>query len=161
MLYSEQDERTNRARLKREGIKCALFAVPFLVMAVIGFIVRMELLCIVGCVLFCAVLIFMIDLRVIPLARYGRFLREIESGLSRQTGGTLMRVGKESVYEDGVNFHEMIINIYEDMSPDGERRFLLDCTKSCPLEWVGQDVVVTSHGNMVLGIRMAKKEGQA
>ena len=47
------------------------------------------------------------------------------AGLTRKTAGTLVRVGEDEIYENGVIFHEMIVNIYEDMAPEGERRFLI------------------------------------
>ena len=73
-----------------------------------------------------------------------------------------MRLGEDEVYEDGVYFHEVIINIYEDMSTEGERRFLLEGTKSVDSSLLGKDVAVTSHGNFVLDVEpLDKKEKDA
>ena len=36
------------------------------------------------------------------------------------------------------------------MDEEGERRFLLDREKEIPQEWMGHDVVITSHGSFVL-----------
>ena len=36
------------------------------------------------------------------------------------------------------------------MDEEGERRFLLDREKAFPAEWMGKDIVVTSHGSFVL-----------
>ena len=84
---------------------------------------RNQTLCTAGLILTRAAAIFVGDLFVMPSIRYGRFLRELTSGLTRKTAGTLVRVGDEEVYENGVHFHEMIVNVYEDMAPEGERRF--------------------------------------
>ena len=62
-----------------------------------------------------------------------------------------------SVYEDGVNFYEVILNIYEDMDPEGERRFLLDAKKEIPHDWLNRDVIATSHGNFLLGMETPEK----
>ena len=152
MLYSEQDRQVNSARARREAMIMGLCALPFLAVAIAGFIARIEPLCMAGSLLFGGVLILLFDLRVAPLLRYGRFLREIHSGLTRQTAGTLVRLGEDPVYTEGVWMRECILNIYEDMSEEGERRFLLDCSKSIPPELIGQDVALTSHGSAVLGV---------
>ena len=155
-LYAQADFDRNREDRRRAVVRALLCALPFLAVAVVGFIVRVEALCIAGCILCAAVLIFLYDWRIAPAVRYGRYLREVSSGLTRQTLGTLKRLGGEPVYEDGVNFLELILNIYEDQSPEGERRFLIDCDRPVPGEWIGQDVIVTSHGSFVLEIRPAQ-----
>ena len=129
-----------------------------------GFVIRNEIICIAGCILFFSVIIFLYDLRLQPALRYGRHLQEIHSGMSHQTLGALVRLGSDSVYMGGIDFHEVIINIYEDLAEEGERRFLLDINKEVPAEWMDQDVIVTSHGNFVLEVELAadvKKEKQA
>lgn len=156
-MYSQSDFQKNKANMRKSMTISALAAIPFAAMAIAGFVMRMELLCAAGCMLALSVLIFLWDLRVSPQWRYGRFLKEIHSGLSRKSVGTLVRIGSDAVFKDGVNFYDVIINIYEDQSEDGERRFLLDCAKHIPSEWVGQDIVLTSHGNMVLAAEPAQK----
>lgn len=153
-LYSQQDMEANGARVRAEGWKTALCAIPFLVLSVIGFCVRMEWLCAAGCILCAGVIVLLWDMKLAPVLRYGRHLREVHSGLTRMAAGTLVRIDEDAVYEDGVYFHEMIINIYEDMDPEGERRFLLDGAKTLPAEWIGRDVAVVSHGHFVLEVRL-------
>ena len=153
MLYSEQDSALNTARMKRELGKIALCALAPLALTVASFLLRVEWLCMAGCMLTGGMIIFLTDLLVMPLWRYSRFLREITSGLTRRTAGTLMRIGEDMVYTDGVWMRECILNIYEDMSEDGERRFLLDSAKSVSGELIGRNVVLTSHGNTVLDVQ--------
>ena len=158
MLYSEQDSALNAARMKREMGKIALCALAPLALTVAALFLRVEWLCMIGCMLTGGVIIFLIDLLVMPLWRYGRFLREIASGLTRKTAGTLVRIGEDMVYTDGVWMRECILNIYEDLSEDGERRFLLDGAKGIPGELTGCDVVLTSHGNTVLDVQPMKND---
>ena len=160
MLYSEQDRALNGVRMKRELGKIALCALAPLALTVAAFLLRVEWLCMVGCMLTGGVIIFLIDLLVMPLWRYDRFLREITSGLTRRTAGTLVRIGEDKIYTDGVFMRECILNIYEDLSEDGERRFLLDSAKSVPGDLIGRDVVLTSHGNTVLDVQ-AMENGAA
>lgn len=162
MLYTQRDTEENRSRVKREGVKMVLCALPFVAMAVAGFILRNELLCAAGCILLSAMLIFTTDLCLMPVVRYGRFLRDIHNGLQRTTVGTLVRLGEDEVYEDGVYFSELMINIYENMSEEGERRFLLDRSKPRPQALLGGDVRVTSQGSIVLDVEpLSGQEVQA
>lgn len=156
-MYSQTDFDKNKKGTAKNMLIALLAAAPFLVLFIVGFVTRTEAMSAVGCMLMISVLVFLWDLRVAPLWRYGRFLKEIHSGLSRKTLGTLVRIGSDSYFKDGVHFRDVIINIYEDQSEDGERRYMLDCKKEIPQEWLGRDIVLTSHGNMVLAAEMAKQ----
>ena len=149
-LYAQVDFDVNKLDKKREFARTALFALPFLAVAIAAFFVRMEPLCIACCILCGAVIILRWDLRIGPAIHYGRFLAEMHSGLTKKTLGTLVRIGDDLVYQDHIFSREITINIYEDMDEEGERRFLLDREKEFPADWMGKDVVITSHGSFVL-----------
>lgn len=157
-LYAQADFDANRREKRRQIRRALILALPFFAMAIAAFVLRIELLCIAGFVIAGSILIFLYDLRIKPALRYGRYLAEAHSGLTRQTVGTLVRIGSAPVYQDGVNFHEVILNIYEDMAEEGERRFLLDVNKEIPQDWIGQDVVVTSHGSFLLDVAPVEKK---
>lgn len=152
MMYGQTDFEQNDRRKRRETAFMLLAGVPFLALAAVGFALRSEALCIAGCILCGAVEVFLWDWRVAPVRRYGRFLREVTSGLTRRTAGMLMRIGEERIFQDGVWLYELILNVYEDLSEEGERRFLLDCRKPRPDALVGSDVALTSHGSFALAI---------
>ena len=156
MKFYEQTDLDQSKKEKKAAIGCTLLAMlPFLAMACAGFALRVEWLCAAGCILAGVVVIFLYDWRVKPALRYDAFLTEVHSGLTRQTGGALVRIGVDPVYVDGVDFHEMILNIYEDLDEEGERRFLLDAQREIPAEWLHRDVIVTSHGSYLLEARLA------
>jgi len=156
MKFYEQNDLQKSKKEKRGAItRMLLIMLPFLIAAIAAFVLRIEWLCSLCAVLAGAVMIFLYDLRVKPALRYDLFLEEVHSGLTRQTIGALVRIGCDPVYQDGVNFYEIILNIYEDMDEEGERRFLLDAKKTIPGEWLGRDIVVTSHGNYLLEARLA------
>ena len=147
----------NKKKLKKEILMMLLCMLPALTVAVIAYIVRIEPLCIAATIVAFSVMVFLWDLRVGPVIRYGRFLNEIMTGLSRETVGALVRIGSDPVYQEGNNFYELIINVYEDMSEEGERPFLLDCVKTVEERLIGRDVVVTSHGSYVLKVEPANE----
>lgn len=162
MYYARQDIELNQKRKKKECLTALGLMLPFLALCAAGFAVRNQALCTAGLMAACAAAIFWGDLRVMPMIRYGRFLKDVTTGLTHKTAGTLVRLGEDDVYEDGVYFHEVIINIYEDMSEEGERRFLLEGTKSVDPSLLGKDVAVTSHGNFVLNVEpLGKQEKDA
>lgn len=157
MKFYNQSDLENSKKARSSALKQALlFALPFLVAAVAGFMLRIEWICALGVFLACASFIFLYDLRIKPAMHYAAHLAEIHSGLTRQTGGALVRIGCDPVYHDGVNFYEVILNIYEDLDEEGERRFLLDCSREMPAEWLNRDVIITSHGSFVLEARLAE-----
>lgn len=157
-LYDQTDFDANRREKRRQIRRALMLALPFFALAIAAFVLRIELLCIAGFVIAGSILIFLYDLRIKPALRYGRYLAEAHSGLTRQTVGALVRIGSDPVYQDGVNFYEVILNIYEDMAEEGERRFLLDVNKEIPQDWIGQDVVVTSHGSFLLDVAPVEKK---
>lgn len=157
-LYDQTDFDANRREKRRQIRRALMLALPFFAPAIAAFVLRIELLCIAGFVIAGSILIFLYDLRIKPALRYGRYLAEAHSGLTRQTVGALVRIGSDPVYQDGVNFYEVILNIYEDMAEEGERRFLLDVNKEIPQDWIGQDVVVTSHGSFLLDVAPVEKK---
>ncbi|MCI6374664.1 MAG: hypothetical protein MR821_05170 [Clostridiales bacterium] len=159
MMYGQADFEQNGRQQRRVLTVMLLAGVPLLALAAAGFAMRAEALCIAGCILFGAVEVFLWDWRLAPVRRYGRFLREVTSGLTRRTAGMLMRIGEERVYQDGVWLYELILNVYEDLSEEGERRFLLDCQKPRPDALIGSDVALTSHGSFALAIEpLAQKD---
>ena len=148
--YTQADYDQNKAQKKHAFQVMMLCALPFLAMAVAAFLLRRQGLCMAGCILCGCAAVLMGDLRVMPAVRYGRFLHEIRQGSSHKTLGTLVRVSEDLSYENGVDFHEVTLNVYEDLSEEGERRFLLDSSKKAPMELMGEDIVVTSYGHVIL-----------
>ena len=153
-MYSQKDSQVNSSQIKKEAGRMMLCMLPFLAAAVAMFILRIEVACIAAVIAAAAVMLFLWDLRLGPLFRYKAFLNEIQSGLKRETVGALVRVSPDPVYQDGVYSREIFINIYEDMSEEGERRFLLDCAKEYDESMMGRDVEITSHGSYVLNIQL-------
>lgn len=156
MMYGQTDFLQSDAKVHRETMTMLLAGIPFLALAAAGFVLRIELMCIAGCILFGAAEVFLWDWRVAPERRYRRFLREVTSGMTRKTAGTLTRIGEERVFQDGVWLYELILNVYEDLSEEGERRYLIDCSKPRPDALVGTDVALTTHGSFVLDVEPLK-----
>lgn len=151
-LYSQADFDQNKKNVRGAVRRMLLCALPFLAAAVAGFVLRIQPLCTAGCLLGGGVMILIYDTKILPERRYSRHLAEIHSGLTRKTVGMFVRMGEDIVHDIDLQFYEVILNIYEDMDEEGERRFLLDEKKTISREWIGKDVVVTHHGSYILEI---------
>ena len=138
MYYAQQDIELNKKRKNKEYLTALGLMLPFLAICAAGFAVRNQAMCTAGLIAACAAAIFWGDLRVAPLVRYSRFLKDVTTGLTRRTAGTLGRLA------------------------EGERRFLLEGTKNVDSSLLGKDVAVTSHGNFVLDVEpLGEKEKDA
>lgn len=152
MLYTDDDRVKANQAVHRETKQCLLAILPLLIGVIVTLFLRLRILCTILAILTCFVSIFLVDNRLVPTLQYRRWLREVLSGLSHETAGRLMRIGDEDVWEEGVRLRELILNIYADGSEEGERRFLLDASKTIPEEFMGRVVIVTSHDTSVLCI---------
>ena len=107
-FYDQMDLAASKKERSAAITRTLLLMLPFLAAAVAGFVLRIEPLCTMGCILAGAVAIFLYDLRVKPAVHYHAYLAEAHSGLTRQTVGALVKIGQDPVYQDGVNFYEII-----------------------------------------------------
>ena len=153
-FYGEEDWARGKAASARQIRSMFALGLPFIALAIAAFILRIKLLCIGAAIVGGALMIFVYDLRVSPQVWYNRYLREIQRGVTHQTAGMLKSIGQDEVFQEHVNFYEVIVNIYEDQDPDGDRRFWLDCSKALPEAWIGRDVAVTSQGVYITGMRL-------
>ena len=119
MMYTQLDIEQNRKKTGRELCFMLLAALPFAALAVAAFCARIEPLCMAAVILCGGVMILLWDLFVSPCLRYARYLSDVTSGLTRRTAGTVVRLGEDRVFRDGVWFNELILNIYEDLSEEG------------------------------------------
>ena len=152
MLYGDEDRARAEKTVRRETARCVLTAAPFAALAAAALLLRLRLLCTAAAILSAFSAIFLYDLRVSPARAYRRFLAEALGGRSHETAGLLQRIGEDPVLEAGVPFRELTLNVYADLSEEGERRFLLDASRPAPEELAGRVVVVRSHDAYVLSI---------
>ena len=162
-MYDERDMQRASARVRAGMRRLLLMMAPFLAVAVAGFVLRIKPMCMAGAVIASFIMIFQADTRLSPAMRYRKWLSDALQGRRHDTAGMLMRLAQEETIDDGLRFRELIINIYADLSEEGERRFLLDASKDIPGEYIGQVVVVRSYDHYVmdLWLRGDEREGQA
>ena len=149
-MYSEGNILEQNKRLKKMLMRVLLSLLVPIAILVFGFMERVQPLAAAGCFLFFALLIFSWDFFLKPIYCYRLYIRDLIRGSSHETRGILVHQGSEDVREDGVDFREVILNIYRDLAEDGERRFLLDARKApLPIK-DGTAVILRSQGSFIM-----------
>ncbi|MBO5568757.1 MAG: hypothetical protein J6A79_07510 [Clostridia bacterium] len=154
VLYTKADLVSAQETARHSMMRCLVLGVPFLLAAIAGFVMRNRLLCSAGAFCLCAFFIFSFDLFAMPYVRYQRWLAQTMQNKTHETAGKLLRISEDPVDEMGVRFREVWINIYADLSEEGERRFLLDWSKGIPDALRNQIVVIESYEQFITGIRL-------
>ena len=146
-LYGEADKKKalgarNRA-MRVVWVVCAVA----LALTVTGFVIRMKYLSLAALILGGCVVYGWVSLKVMPWIAYLRLLREMESGLRKQTVGAFVAAGEDSRMVDGVSVHDVML----DAGQDADLLFYWDDDKPRPEFAPGQRLKVTSFGKFITG----------
>ena len=104
---------------------------------------------VVSCV-FGAFIIFFWSMKLTPLIRYRRFLREIGNGMSRVMVAEFVSFSPDISTHDGVDAH--VFEMSEGPKEKGEdlRTFYWDDSKPAPEIQPGEMLRITSHGAFII-----------
>lgn len=103
------------------------------------------------------VLVFFWGMKLTPLLRYRRFLRELDEGLSRYEEGVVVRIDEDISIRDELPFYGFLLNIGNLAEPEDERLFYWDAALGKPALAEGDRVIVHAHGNDLIGIGKAEE----
>ena len=146
-MYTETDRQTTQRAAKRAHFAAGLFLFLGLLITVAGLIFRVRALAVLGLGVGGCAAYFYYSLKAGPRVRYARFLREIETGLSRKTRVIFEELSAASrVTEEGVSVFDLAAR-----DEDGETRlFYFDAAKPLPTLQPGQSVDLTAYGRYVV-----------
>lgn len=149
-IYTNQDSLQTDAQ--RAGILrwMAVFSAVLLVGIGLSFWRRIEPLTMGLTILLGGGLVFLWDLKLRPVSVYRRFLREMETGLSREAEGVAVLFETEPSYREGLQSWRLLLNVDEKGNPEGERQFFVDANKPRPAIETGHRVKIRTHGSEVL-----------
>lgn len=162
-IYEAQDRDQVLRQKKRIQIGMLVLSIVLLVPIVYSFIIRLEPLTIGLTILLFGLLIFLWDLKLKPVRAYARFLEDLhDGGTVRENQGVVVLLEEEPSYRDGNNSYRLILNVDENMEPEGERQYFFDANKPRPDLREGQWVFLRFHGNDVLAyeVREAVVRGE-
>lgn len=163
MMYGQEDARTNGERMKRQILLTLCVFAALLAVTGVLFALRLQIPSVAAGMVLGAAMIFLIDLRVMPLVRYGRLLDHIFTGLRRETTGILQEINtQDRVLAEGNWFYELTL-VLEDCGANDENRrlFYFDCAKPLPENLIGKRVVLSSYEKTVVGLCAAEDAAHA
>lgn len=152
-MYSQIDMQEARRSLNRCCGLLALIVVPPLAVYVLGVLKGWQALMLAALLAGFACTVFICDLKLLPVLRYVRFLREMEQGLRRTADCVLDHLDDEVQLQDGVRVHALHVRLKE----DGDSRiFYVNVSKAALLTWTGAAVRITAYGRHVVDFEVLR-----
>jgi hypothetical protein len=157
-LYQTSDWEENRHQLKRRLLALLIPMIPLLAGIVVSLLpnIRLQWLTILLTILGGAIAIFCYGMFISPVVSYGRHLKNVLGGRTRETTGRLTEFSSQSCFREGVEYYPMTINIGDKGEEKDDRLFYYDVHKEMPPVKPGDMITVISHDKAVADIRRAE-----
>ena len=147
LLYSDRDLQQAGRRVRSCLLGMAAVLAPLLGLYALALMRQNVLLGALAALLGFGWALFMGDLRLAPRVRYLRFLKNLNSGLRRQTECEILCLEDGAEMQDGACVRALHVRL-----KDGDSRiFYLDASKAESLPAPGSGCVLLSCGRHVLG----------
>ncbi len=149
-MYSSEDTAVNNARIKKVVTVLAVALVLGIAGIVPTLVLRVQWATDVISCAFGAFIIFYWSMKLTPLMRYRKFLREISNGMSHEMVAEFVSFSPDISTHDGVAAH--VFEMSEGPKEKGEdlRTFYWDDSKPAPEIQPGEMLRVTSHGGFIV-----------
>ncbi|MDR1569382.1 MAG: hypothetical protein LBS72_02700 [Oscillospiraceae bacterium] len=154
-VYTPADAQMLAAQLRARWIAASAYLGVSVACLTVTLIARVQWATMVVSALAGGLAIFLWGMKVTPVLCYRRHLRDIGEGLSRSAVGRAARIDEDVSLRDGIECYAIIINIGDPKNPEDERLYYWDAQKGAPPFSTGDKVEITSHGNDIIGFRVA------
>jgi hypothetical protein len=144
-VYGEADLIKTESARKRALTVALLIGGAALLLVVLGMILRVKALALAAAILGGCAAYSWSTLKIAPWSAYLKFLREMNSGLTRETEGTFVSQADEARMVDGVLVHDVLLGAGQ----DADLLFYWDDEKPRPDLTPGQRLKVTSFGKFI------------
>lgn len=152
-LYSEEDIQNCKKTLRTRILLSLGVAALCLGGAIVFLLFRQRVGCLITAALGMCISYFFWCMTGRPWLKYNAYLRDMREGLRRETQADFVSIADTPRYQDGVLFHEMIVQVEtKEPDDDGELLFLWDADKPLPQLKKGQPVHIQSFGNHVTAL---------
>lgn len=149
-MYSNEDTTVNNARIKKTAyVLIAAFALGVAAIAP-TLIFRIQWATDAVSCAFGAFIIFFWNMKLTPLMRYRRFLRDIGNGIERVMVAEFVSFSPDISTHDGVDAHVFEMSEGPKEKGDDLRTFYWDDSKPAPEIQPGEMLRVKSHGGFVI-----------
>lgn len=164
-LHGELDTQRNNARIRRVLLVFAAMALVALCAIIASFIWRdathmhnpneqtSQIITIAITLVVGALIVFLWGMKLTPLLCYRKYLRELNSGLSRDVIGIITELDEGTTFRDGISFYRMIVNVGTTGDPEEDRVLYWDAQLGSPELAVGERVEAKAHGNDIIGLK--------
>lgn len=151
-MYTDADFYAIDAQVKKRWGILSIPCVLLLAILVASLVLRIQWLTIL-CTLLCGgALIFFYDLFLKPLCCYRCLMRNILTGIRRETDAIFSSFSTEVAQVEGVDYYTMNVVCQDDEGEDYDRFFYFDIQKPFPPLKAGEPIRVIYHDRMVCDI---------
>jgi hypothetical protein len=166
LLHGEADRARNQRRMRRTGLVLGGIALLVLAGVIAALIWRdathmhnpnetpSQLLAIGITLLGGGLLIFLWGMKLTPLLKYRKYLRESTAGLNRQVEGTVSHLQEDTTSREGLSFYALLVNVGDPNNPEDDRLLYWDGQLPRPDLQAGQPVRILAHGNDIIGLEV-------
>ncbi len=144
-MYGEADLTRTEAARKRALTVALLVGGAALLLVVLGMTFRIKPLALAAAIVGGCMVYSWSALKIAPWSAYLKFLREMQSGMSRETEGTFVSEADESRTVDGVLVHDVMLDAGQEVN----LLFYWDDEKPRPGFEPGQRLKVKSFGKFI------------
>ena len=123
-LYSEEDIQNCKKTLRTRILLSLGVAALCLGGAIVFLLFRQRVGCLITAALGMCISYFFWCMTGLPWLKYNAYLRDMREGLRRETQADFVSIADTPRYQDGVLFHEMIVQV-ETKEPDDDGELLL------------------------------------
>lgn len=151
-MYTQQDRLQIRKRIIKYCIVTGIAVAVLIALYVVALIQRWEACVMTAGAAIFAVICFGWLMFIWPCVRYSFFLKDMENGLTRVLNGSIVEVGAQEDYQDGVRVLPVRILLTEEQD---ERIVYLNATKAEGFPGVGKQVELHCYGRHIREIACA------
>ncbi|MDR0898577.1 MAG: hypothetical protein LBN04_12085 [Oscillospiraceae bacterium] len=167
LLHSEADRARNQRRMRQTGLVLGGIALLMLAGIIAALLWRdathmhnpnelpSQLLAMGITLLGGGLLIFLWGMKLTPLLKYRKYLREIRAGLNHQVEGTVSHIDEDTTSREGLSFFALLVNVGDPENPEDDRLLYWDGQLAKPGLMPGQRVRILAHGNDIIGLETA------
>ena len=152
-MYGEADTQKTEAARKRALTVALLMGGAALLLVVAGMILRVKPMAMAAAIVGGCLTYSWCALKIAPWSAYRRFLREMQTGLRRETEGAFVSVSEESRMVDGVSVRDVLLDAGQEVN----LLFYWDEEKPMPGFHPGERLKVTAFGKFITSFEAEKR----
>lgn len=157
-MYTETDILDLTRQLNNRLMRWMIPEALLLAAVIFSFVRRIEWLSSLLFALLCAVILFSLNLSILPVSRYRAFLRNALNGRTTQSVAVFVSYGKEPVLREGVRFYPLMMRVDSAKEEMDKRQFYWDANLPKP-EWqAGDRIASRSYERQIIAWEKAKDD---